>query len=186
MAHPYTRHHAEVFFTSLALVVLAICFLPLFPAARRQTGCLTNQQWMAMAPALPGGTPALSHRVDGSADAGRPIFCRMVHNRDGAHSSHYLFLNGRPRINYGMNGWLAGRKVMRDLAVETTILTADGGNEQHLLPYARFINTTRHHGKFIASFVDGHVAVIDAKDLGRVDELLEYKDPAKAKGGKAH
>ena len=58
---------------------------------------------------------------------------------------------------YGYNAQIAGMALGNITSPQQMILTADSYNPQCLLYNSADLDTTRHDGQFIASFVDGHV-----------------------------
>jgi len=67
---------------------------------------------------------------------------------------------------YGMNGFLTGQNLSKINNASATLLLADGKTNQLLS--GDDVDATRHHGGYLASFIDGHLETVPQDDRAMI------------------
>jgi prepilin-type N-terminal cleavage/methylation domain-containing protein/prepilin-type processing-associated H-X9-DG protein len=160
----------ELLVVIAVIAVLAAILFPVFAKARekaRQTTCLNNQKQIA--------TAILMYAQD--HEELLPIATTMWGDINQDKGALICPTKGKKVANgYGYNAQLTGM-ALGDLAEATAqILCADGGDASNLLTSAADIEMKRHAQKYIASFADGHVAMLNSYGEGAYLKFVSLAD----------
>lgn len=139
------------------IAILAAILFPVFSKARekaRQTQCLSNQKQIALATMI--WTQENDEKLPPSAEywgaigvSGKVLKCPNVKQ----------LANG-----YGFNSLIGGITLGEIPDSSTAVLTMDSSNASNLVS-STVDADQRHNGKFIASFVDTHVEMLNRSSL---------------------